>query len=221
MKRFFIILMFFSLVLIGCDNSDNKDSNDLDSKDVIGTWGDTNGEVTLVIGNGTWSFVLGLNNFSGTWTRQGSILTLIRPGNVSFGNTTLASNEMQLYASFNDNEGNNITYTWTLIKGASFQKDAKLTIQNQSSFTLIYTKWNNETFITLTPSFSETINVSANSGYVYFTLISGLEYRTQELLTVSSGDNKTFTITNNTIVIALNDATNTPKTLQEIGLSEP
>jgi len=191
------------------------------SNDVTGTWGDADGEVTLVITNDTWAFVLGYSYFSGTWTRQGSILTLTRYGNIHFGNATLSGNDIQLYASFNDNERNNITYTWILKKGASFQKEAKLTIQNQSSFTLIYTKWSNETFVSLPPSFSDTINVNANTGYVYFTITNGIECRTQELLTVVNGDNKTFTITNNTIVIALNDASSTPKTLQEIASSEP
>jgi len=215
MKKLLIVFAIFALCLAGCSTDD--DDGDGGNSDVIGTWGDSLGEVTLVIGNGTWNFVLGPNNLNGAWTRQGSILTLTRTGNVPFGTATLALDQLQLFASFTGADGSEITYTWVLTKGASFQREAKLTIQNQTSSTFIYTRWNDEMFTTLIPSSSETVNVAEGSGYLYITFMNGgIEVRTQELITVSKGENKIFTVLNTTLVIAINDPTNTPKTVQAV-----
>jgi len=225
MKKLLAILTIFALVLIGCGNEDstNNENGDNDSNsnnsDVIGTWGDTLGEVTLEISDGTWVFVLGPYNFNGTWTRAGSILTLTRTDNSPFGTATLSGNELRLNASFPDNDGFTIYNVWDLSKGSSFQKDGKLTIRNESSFMFYYPKWNGGTFTNISPSFSETLNVTEGSGYLFFTLMRRagmIECRTQDAITVSKGETKVFVVTNNTLVIALDDTTNTQKRLQEI-----
>jgi hypothetical protein len=213
MKKLLLLAAILAVVFTACPTDDGNGGG---NSDVIGTWGDALGEVTLEIGSSNWSFVLGLNNLNGTWTRQGSILTLTRTNGAAFGTATLAQSQLQLSASFQNTEGSDITYTWTLTKGASFQRDAKLTIQNQSSFALMYTRWNSEMFMTLWPSSSESLNVAEGSGYLYITFMTtGNEYRTQESITVSKGENKTFTLLNSTLVIALNDPTNTTKTVQD------
>jgi len=222
MKKLFAVIAIFALVFAGCGDGspvENGNENRGNNSDVIGTWGDTLGEVTLEISNETWVFVLGPYNFNGTWTRAGSILTLTRTGNSPFGTATLSGNELRLNASFPDTNGITIYDVWDLSKGSSFRKDAKLTIRNESSFMLHYPKWNGGTFTNISPSFSETLNVTEGSGYVYFTLMRRagmIECRTQDAITVSKGETKVFVVTVNTLVIALDDTTNTPKRLQEI-----
>jgi hypothetical protein len=190
-----------------------------------GTWGDSYGEVVLNLGNETWTFVLGPNYYTGTYTQQGSILTLRRSDNVVFGTVQLGQNELRLYVSFEDNEGYPISGSWDLTKGATFQKDAKLTIRNDSFYNLVYLYWNNEMiFPSLLSSRSDTINVNANSGYMSFYIsyeTNWIECRTNDLITVSEGDTKIFAITNTTLVVALDDETETPKTLEAIATSMP
>jgi len=191
-----------------------------------GTWGDALGEVTLELGNETWTFILGPYYYTGTWTQQGSILTLKKTDNTIFGTATLAQNELRLFASVKDSEGYDIGGVWNLTKGASLQGESKLIIQNDSSFTFVYINWNNEGFpsSSLMPSASGTMIVKAGSSYLSFTIsynYNGIDCRTNDLITVSKGDTKVFTITNNTLVVALGDETETPKTLQAIATSMP
>jgi hypothetical protein len=150
---------------------------------------------------------------------------LTRPGNVPFGTAILAQSTLRLNASFTDDGGYEIIGTWDLIKGASFLRDARLTIQNNSTYTLVYVGWGSEgmLFPSLQPSASDTVYVAESSAYVNFTIIvaSGIwfECRTQEMVTVSKGDNKNFNITNNTLVVDLNDTAETAQTIQAIATS--
>jgi hypothetical protein len=132
---------------------------------------------------------------------------------------TLSGSELRLNASFSDSDGGTITQQWTLTKGSSSQKDAKITIRNESSFWLMYPRWSRQSFINLEPSSYETQNAATGSGYLTFNLSTAsnwIECRTHEVITVSKGENKVFVITDNTIAIDINDATNTPKTIREI-----
>jgi hypothetical protein len=235
MKTFFVFTVILTLAFIACDNED--DTGKGNNADVIGTWGDTLGEVTLEISDRTWVFVLassnphlGTSSISGIWTRQGNVLTLTRTGNASFGTAILSGSELRLNASFLESDGVATSYSWwDLTKGASFQREAKLTVQNESSFRLMNLRWGGEPFAdVIIPSSYETRNVADSSGYLFFnTLVSignneiQTQCRTQEIITVSKGETKTFVITNSTLVIALNDITNTPKTLQEVASSTP
>jgi len=228
MKKIFTVLAIFALVFAACDDvNGNKDEND----DVIGTWIDRWGEATMEIGNKTFTIVLGYYNFTGSWTRQGSILSF--KGNNFTATATLTEGHLMLHTSFDDYDD-----WWNLIKkgsGASFEADTVLTIRNESSSWLYDTKWIGQEFLNtrLQPSFTTTLYVEGqevfnpeNSGYLYFSVampdITGshlknpIACRTQESITVSKGESKIFTVTNNTLVIDLSDMTNTPKRLQDI-----
>ncbi|MDR0629530.1 MAG: hypothetical protein LBG24_07850 [Treponema sp.] len=95
---------------------------------------------------------------------------------------------------------------------------AKLKVQNQSSVTLADVKWGSTAVsASLTPSESQTVDVAVGSGYLYFTKggADGLECRTQEVIAVSKDETKELTLTNNTLVVALDD-TNNPQALGTI-----
>jgi hypothetical protein len=88
-----------------------------------------------------------------------------------------------------------------------------LTIQNESSFTLADVKWNNAVIsASIDLAQSKTENVAEGSGYLFFTKenASGLKCRTQDLITVSkdSKDGTKVVITNNTVVVAVDDTSN-------------
>jgi hypothetical protein len=212
-------------VIVGID--DNSTTTLGEQNEFIGTWTDSEGDVTMVIGNGTWSLILGPYTFSGTWTRQGNTLTL--SGSEVNGTATLAQGTLRLYVTLTDEEGNvgDPEYIDLTKGGTSFLKDARLTIQNYTTYKLIGVSWGNEkTFEELYPTGSSTINVAEGSAYVSFIIVlntdpreSGPLCRTQEMVTVSKGDNKVFNIDSNTLVIELSDATNTAIALQELATS--
>jgi hypothetical protein len=96
--------------------------------------------------------------------------------------------------------------------------NTKLKVQNQSSVTLSDVKWGNTVVsASLTPSESKTVDVAEGSGYLYFTKGSaaGLKCRTQEVITVNKDETKELTLTDNTLVVALDD-TNNPQALGTI-----
>jgi hypothetical protein len=92
--------------------------------------------------------------------------------------------------------------------------NTRLKVQNESSFTLVDVKWSNITvFDSLDSAQSATVDVAEGSGYLYFTKVtrggwSGLECRTQEVIAVSKEETKELVITNNTIVVAVDDTDN-------------
>jgi hypothetical protein len=87
----------------------------------------------------------------------------------------------------------------------------KLKIQNESSVTLVDVKWNNAVISTsIAPAQSKTVNVTEGSGYLFFTKenADGLKCRTQEAITVAKSETKELIITNNTVVVAVDDTAN-------------
>jgi hypothetical protein len=207
-------------VIVGID--DNSTTTLGEQNEFIGTWTDSAGDVTMVIGNDTWNLFIFSYNFSGTWTRQGNVLTL--SGNEVNGTATLAQGTLRLYVSLTDEEGNvsEPDYIDLTKGGTSFLKDARLTIQNYTTYKLTGVSWGNEkTFEELYPTDSSTKNVAEGSAYVSFIIVlytdpreSGFLCRTQDMVTVSKGENKVYSITSNTLVVDLSDATNTAKTIQ-------
>jgi hypothetical protein len=100
--------------------------------------------------------------------------------------------------------------------------NSKLKVQNQSSVTLTDVKWGSTVVsASLTPSELKTIDVAEGSGYLYFTKGSanGLKCRTQDVIAVTKDETKELTLTNNPIVVALDD-TNNPQALGTIGAGE-
>jgi hypothetical protein len=104
------------------------------------------------------------------------------------------------------------------IIASSFTGATKLKVQNQSSVTLSDVKWGNTVVsASLTPSESKTVDVAEGSGYLYFTKGSanGLKCRTYEVIAITKDETKELTLTNNTLVVALDD-TNNPQALGTI-----
>jgi hypothetical protein len=103
-------------------------------------------------------------------------------------------------------------------EGDNTGSDAKLKVQNQSSVTLTSVKWGGQEFYTaFQPSASKTVDVAEGSSYLFFTLIGmgRIECRTQEVITVNKDETKALTLTDNTLVVALDD-TNNPQALGTI-----
>jgi hypothetical protein len=89
--------------------------------------------------------------------------------------------------------------------------NTKLKVQNESSFTLADVKWGSKVVsASLAPSESTTVDVTDGTGYLYFTKGSaeGLKCRTQDVIAVVKDETTDQTITNNTVVVDLDDPTN-------------
>jgi hypothetical protein len=105
------------------------------------------------------------------------------------------------------------TEIWDTAEKPAEETKIVFTIKNESSYTLTNITWQNNTVSgSLTPGAAEAIDISADaSGYVFFTKsgASPMNLRTQEVVTVSKAENTTFTITNNTVVIEVDNPDNT------------
>jgi hypothetical protein len=90
--------------------------------------------------------------------------------------------------------------------------DTKLKVQNESSFILTDVKWGSKVVSSrLAPSESTTVDVTEGTGYLYFNKYidgEGFSCRTQEVIAVTRDETTTQTITNNTVVVALDDTAN-------------
>jgi hypothetical protein len=87
----------------------------------------------------------------------------------------------------------------------------KLRVQNESSVTLVDVKRGSKVVSSrLAPSESTTVDVTEGTGYLYLTKGSadGLTCRTQEVITVTKDETTSQVITNNTVVVSMNDTTN-------------
>jgi hypothetical protein len=89
--------------------------------------------------------------------------------------------------------------------------NTKLKVQNESSVTLADVKWSSKVVSELlAPAESTTVDVTEGTGYLYFTKGSanGLKCRTQEVIAVAKDETKEQVITNNTVVVDLDDTVN-------------
>ncbi|MDR1325076.1 MAG: hypothetical protein LBK00_03470 [Treponema sp.] len=95
--------------------------------------------------------------------------------------------------------------------GTITPRETKLTIKNNSSVTLVDVKWGSEEVSTsLAPGGSTTLDVTEGSNYLYFNKGSadGLKCQTKDPIAVAKDETVTQTITNDTVVVALDDTTN-------------
>lgn len=101
---------------------------------------------------------------------------------------------------------------------ASEQESAvtTLTVKNASSYTLYDVKWGGKVISSMAgiaSGFSEKESVSEGFGYVYFSLYPNgsdemMQCYTAEALDISNGSAASFTFTNNTVVVQLDDVEN-------------
>lgn len=94
-------------------------------------------------------------------------------------------------------------------------RQTTLTIRNQSFSDLSEVSWNNNVFEenslehSINMGRSVTKNVSSGIGYIYFKRDTGAVFaRTDEVITVTEGDNIEFTFTDNTIILEKNNTNN-------------
>ena len=222
MKNFLLLLIIFTLAFTACDDDTGNGS---ENNDIIGTWTDSNNEVTLEIGHGIYGgefdFVTGSINHSGNWYRNGSILTLYGFSTISFSGTAiLTQGDLNLNATYRDNNWNSIQNSWYLSREGSTTNASRLIVQNQSSYQLHNLAWSGQTSISIAPSFSDIFRITgAGSGYLFLTIFNGttpIECRTFAIINLSAGENSTLILLNTTLVVALNDPANTPRTIQSI-----
>lgn len=107
--------------------------------------------------------------------------------------------------------------------GSVGSKSATLTVKNASSYTLHNVKWDGKEVSStagIAPGYSKKESVSEGFGYIYFSFYPDgsdemMSCYTAEVLDISEGDDASFTFTNNTIVVQLNNTGNR-KTLELI-----
>jgi hypothetical protein len=102
---------------------------------------------------------------------------------------------------------------------SSTNTTTRLKVQNESSFDLADVKWGSAVIAaSLAAAESKTVDVSEGTGYLYFTKgdVDGLKCRTQDVIAMSANETKELVITNNTIVVALDDTSN----VQALGTME-
>jgi hypothetical protein len=124
----------------------------------------------------------GLNG-NGQWTRNGNSLTFNKSGGSSSFQTTNT-------AILSGNE---------------------LTFQGGGSASDTYVLSSNNLQIlprSITPGTSATKNVEAGSGYIFFR-VNSTDYRTNDLVVVENNEKAAFTFLNNTLVVDVNDPSNT------------
>lgn len=100
--------------------------------------------------------------------------------------------------------------------GSVGSKSATLTVKNASSYTLHNVKWNGKEVSStagIASGNSKKESVSEGFGYIYFSFYPNgseemMSCYTAEVLDISEGDDASFTFTNNTIVVQLNDVGN-------------
>jgi hypothetical protein len=210
------VLVLGAILLAGCptgaDNGGNNTNNNGGGQnaDVIGTWKTPDNSLILEIGDGTWTFSgPGGPPFSGTWTRNANILSLVFSEG-SFGTATLTSGENYFYR----------TVTAAAADRRNCQKSgqaggAVLKINNQSSKNLEELLWQSvyapgKHGTGINRGTSSTFNVEAGSGYIYFQIESNsTAFRTYEMVIVENGETKTFTFTNSTVVVEVDNPNST------------
>lgn len=95
-------------------------------------------------------------------------------------------------------------------------KFTTLSIKNSSSYTLYDIKWGGKTISSIAgidSGFSATESVSKGSDYIYFSFYPNgsdekMQCYTADVVEISSGDEASFTFTNNTVVVQLNNVSN-------------
>jgi hypothetical protein len=226
MKKLFVLTVIFALVLAGCgdgagDNTGNNNNggntgtttlqiknestleidqvvfrgvlfSTKENADVIGTWTGkciTNNNLTLRldIADNAWTAVTQGDSFyngwtgQGQWIRKGNVLTFNINGNGVINNGTATLSEDTLTGNFYfSNIGETRTFGLT---SNNLDKSIK-------------------------PGTSATKNVEAGSGYIFFR-VNSTEYRTNELVVVENKEKASFTFLNNTLVVDVNDPSNT------------
>jgi hypothetical protein len=223
MKKLFAVVAIFALVFAGCGdgdgngNGDNNDNNnnggntgdttlqiknestlEIDqvvfrgvlftktNADVIGTWTGENvtySDHTLgldIADNGWTGSTNDGDTGQGTWTRNGNAFTFNNNGSGSLTNGTATLSGDTLTANFKGWRGSYYSF--------------RLTSNNLDK--------------SIKPGSNATKNVEAGSGYIFFR-VNSTEYHTNELVVVESKEKATFTFLNNTLVVDVNDPSNT------------
>jgi hypothetical protein len=220
MKKLLALAAIFAVVFVGCDDgtTDDNGSTQLattlqinnqsakvidqvvfqsvlfvkENADIIGTWTGndiTYGEydrLTLDIADNGWTAVIQDNFFGpfpgqGSWTREGNSLTF--KGNNSgrlSGTATLSENTLTVHFNVQNLSGSGFTF-------ASTSSNLQTTIKSGNSVTK---------------------TVEAGGGYIFFK-VNSIEYYTSELTVVEQDDKAVFTFTNNTLVVEVNNPSNT------------
>jgi hypothetical protein len=211
-------LVLGAILMAGCPTEKEEDSNG-ENTNPIGTWESSDYALLAVINSdGTWDAIYNASPMHGEWTQNGNALTLFISGQPC-GTAILVSGGMTVNFITEELQGE-----FTLTKTVS--TNTKLRISNQSTVDVQNIRWQN-VLIPYNITSGNTIIQSARAGgsYLFFEMVvwynratewaDVFSCRTQEMVTVSSGETKDFTFTNNTLVVLLSDPDN-PKTLGTI-----
>jgi len=219
MKKYLLIL-FITLLFIGCDDSNN---NKNDNSDVIGVWIGNYGngyQLRLDISEEAWIMVFndpnGPTTFNGTWERDGNTLILMRP-NYNDSTASLTGGKLYLTQKLSTANAFGSTKrpgTITLSKNVpEVITGTSLRIKNESFLDITDVRWNNTTFIANTETIkngnSVLKKVNSGSGYIYFKASGNpVSVRTNEVLTIKNDEEKEFVIMDNTVIVDINNTGN-------------
>jgi hypothetical protein len=222
MKKIFIVLIAFLLVFAACEEEKADNGN----SDVIGIWtgsytnttGDFSSTITLDIVDGTWVLIENIegsnsgSTYNGTWTRDANTLQFRIEKNNNFANASLSEGKLFFKWTYWQTTRN---YTLTKSGSSGGTGGTTLKINNQSFTEITDVIWQNVSFAnnqyenSIKSSTNVTNTVQAGAGYIFFKRKSNpITARTRDLVVVENGENIEFTFTDNTVIVEVNNATN-------------
>jgi hypothetical protein len=221
MKKLFALLITFALVFTACSNGGGGSN---DKSDVIGAWSGsyTGGTLTLNIADSTWIMTFNDSNgpisYNGTWTRDANTIKLSDSARAK-----LSEGKLFLYQTINNAVFLPSPYIYrsseiTLTKKVETPSATVTTLKiNNQSFTEITDViWNNVSFAenqyenSIKSGNNVIKNVQAGGSYIFFKRKSNpITARTREVIIVEAGKNVEFVFRDETIIIEVNNTTNT------------
>jgi hypothetical protein len=216
MKKTVLLLAAIAVVCLGGCPTEPEPEKQSPNSDIIGTWYGTGdySSYRLEIGEGTYAFTGGIYSSSGSWSRQGTIITLsYKSSGDSFqGTATLSGGSLSLIIT-SGYLRSSTPYIFT--KPGASGGDTTLKIKNESFSDLTEVLWQGVSFASnsyeddLKMGTTVTMNVEAGGGYIFFKRKSNqIIARTQNMVIVESGETVEFTFTDNTLVVEINNPGN-------------
>jgi hypothetical protein len=158
---------------------------------------------------------------TGAWTRSGNNVNLTGTG--GSGTAVLSAGKLMVsFSVYGQTFYDEFTKSSSSGGGGTASGNTKLKINNQSSYALVSVKWQDAAISSnLAAGSTAAGNVSEGSGYIYFgvyKLDQKIDCRTQEAVVIARDETKEFAFNNNTLVVDLNDSSNTA---QPLGTIEP
>jgi hypothetical protein len=235
MKKFFVLIAIFALILVNCgeSNNSNDENNNIGNKtDITGTWTSNyyGSEITLDIAQDTWVMTIKDEEYedydSGTWFQAGNTFNFnssVMNGTGSLSGETLVVRLNYYYYDYDKTSMTIIFRRPSNSQGEPSTGSTSLKIQNESFSEITDVRWSNVTFTQGSESIENgkfvTKTVQEGDGYIYFKRKTNpINARTDERVIIGKNEQKVFIINDNTIIVDIDNPTNkgTFKDLQPV-----